>query len=465
LNNLDSIYGTILLFVITGSIIIFELRRKKELIIDALTIFNFYFILLYTLAPLYFLLIDTEHINHWFISGFNLLRISFYVLLSYISFIVGWQMMRSKEPMVKPRRLKNTNAFVNICLLGAIIYGMSFFLFIQSFGGLKDALMLGVQLRYGLANVELGMTAMAMRFLPIGILLLLVCYITIFLEHEQLNRTLWFMIMAFVAISFVLSSLIYAGRGNIIYALLYIYISHAIYCKKINKFGVVLFIVIFPLIIFYGKQSLYSFSVGLESSVTDAISAFHYLHDIRLTHTNTTILTSIFHEAFHGIHSIEVSATEAGKSVPHTFFSDYFWCLLRIIPQKVVMTFTAPPPTISTINTYLLTNNFIASSPPGIIASFIYAAGIPGVMFGMMIYGSIGSIIERTIYEWYCSSKVALAFYVTFSFIYGGYVINGDPNGLIYSIIPFILVYLFLWPFLHRYDEDMTIKNTNTLNT
>ncbi len=132
--------------------------RKKDLIVDTLSIFNLYFIVFYILPPIYFLLINTEHINHWLISGFNLTRISFYVLFAYISFIFGWKMFRTKATIIKPRRLRNPKSLINICFISAILYGIAFFLFVQAYGGLKEALIFGVQIRYGLEDRELGIT-------------------------------------------------------------------------------------------------------------------------------------------------------------------------------------------------------------------------------------------------------------------------------------------------------------------
>ncbi len=75
----------------------------------------------------------------------------------------------------------------------------------------------------------------------------------------------------------------------------------------------------------------------------------------------------------------------------------------------------------------------------------------------MLIYGAIGAMIERTLYEWQRSSKVFMAFYIVLSFIYVGYAVNGDPHGLIYIILLFMFVFMFLWPFLTKYNTPQKL--------
>ena len=105
------------------------------------------------------------------------------------------------------------------------------------------------------------------------------------------------------------------------------------------------------------------------------------------------------------------------------------------------------PPTISTINTEILSGKSIASSPPGLLGSFVYSMGGAGLFCGMFLYGLGGKLLQNTLISWYRTFPGSVVYFYFLSVSLGGYVINGDPKVYIFSnfalILSIVLIFFY----------------------
>lgn len=444
-----TLFGYILIAVL---VTVVEVLRKKDTIIDALTMFHLYFLISYAISPIYLISFGSKLLSNYIIYDIGHMSTPYYILFSYLSFLLGWHLLKTKRVLIRPRRLKDPKILLYLCLLGSGIFILALILFISAFGGLQEALIMGALSRYGCVSIELGPTAFAKNILPVGSLVFFICYYKLFLERIRRKRRNWIILLIIITIPLVISFIVISSRGYMIGILMSIIIMHIIYYRRIPKRFLAVALMLGIIIVLFGKQMFFAIPAFVTDGVYGFQSAFYDLQSRRMG--DAPIGEALFRDSVHAIVSLECALSSAGSELPYTYFNDFIWALVRIVPQKITLMFITHPPAISTINTGLLTSIDVASIPPGLLGHFAYAGGFLGMLIGMSFYGASGALLQKTLLAWFRKSKIVIVYYVPFCIIYGSFVSNGDPNVYIYDAMWPPLSLLIIWPFLVNYPRS-----------
>jgi hypothetical protein len=238
-------------------------------------------------------------------------------------------------PIISPRRLKNPQVLKVFCWAGAIFFVSILILFSLSFGGIGSALILGAQLRSGLVDIDLGPTAFLKNGLPLGVLVIQICFYKLFLEKHRDNRWSWVMILLIVLLGEIVVMLVLAGRGYMVNLLVSVYLMQMFYFNKINLRVTTIITVFIIIFVIYGKQLFAAIPFLFSHSATDYWYVFDSLGERRFA--NLLFFDSIFKETAPSFLALETALDLAGTVVPYTYFRDFAWCFIRIVPQKLFL--------------------------------------------------------------------------------------------------------------------------------
>ena len=349
-------------------------------------------------------------------------------------------------------------------LLFSLLISMSILTLIYFFGlgGIQKALSTGALMRYSFVETQIGNFSYLARVIA---MVPLICgfYFYFLIESPKFKKLNNIKILFIISIIIsLLRILVGASRGAFLNLFL---MQLLIYFKVRNTINVRATVVISLLIVIfvmYGKQVFFATATAISGG--DFFEAFSYLNYTRGTSDKTGV-ELILREYQHVIHSLNAAFTNAGINISYTFFNDWYWSVLRVIPQKITKIFLDRPDTISFINTGILINRLETSIPPGIVASFYYSLGNIGVILGMFLFGYYGRKINNKLLA---LAKVDAIYYVPFTFLaftYGGFIINGDPNIYIYHIIWPIFFYFLIRRIQRKYSFSSIIIHTRNRTT
>ncbi|MBA7589874.1 hypothetical protein ES708_31967 [subsurface metagenome] len=196
----------------------------------------------------------------------------------------------------------------------------------------------------------------------------------------------------------------------------------------------------------YGKQFFSAFPYLLTGDLSDFSAVFSSVSATRLQ-TYNLFYNTIIKEGVHCVVSLEQAWLRAGQDLPYLFFRDYVYVWAHLIPSRLIGWMFELPPTISTINTEILTGKAMASVPPGLLGSFVYSMGGAGLFLGMFLYGFCGKLLQNTLILWYRRFPGSLVYVYLLSMVFGGYVINGDPKECVFSsfalILSIVLIFVY----------------------
>lgn len=435
---------TVTIYIILAiTILATELNRRRQTSYDALLLVNILFLLNYVLTPLYVLTIDRSILDKYTVENIDSEITAIVVFLSYLVFYTGWLFARRNVIPLKATDMDFTRLAIKFSWLGTIIFLLAVFIYFQSFGGLKQALVMGALKRFGYEEIELGFGAFAKNILPIGKIVFYYSFIRAFLVLDKPKTRQWHILFYLLLATQLVVSLVLAGRGSFLLLVVPLFFIYSMQTRSfaLKKLGImVVFVVIFGI---FGKQLFFSASSLISSGTIDAAESFSALNDSR--NKDATPLSPIIKETVHNIVALEAALTHAGDSVEYTYFKDFFWAVLRIIPQRVYLSVITPPPSTSTANTLLISGLDGSSIPPGLLGQFVYSAGLFGLSLGMFLYGYLGSLLNNTILNQVHTGGCAMVYYVLFSLLYAQFVGNGDPSVFIYDIIMPVLSLAVMW--------------------
>lgn len=424
-------------------ILAIELTRRRRTSYDVLLLFNLIFLLNYVLTPLYVLTIDGSILDKYTIASIDSEATACAVFGAYSVFYAGWLSARRTVFPFKITDIDFTRLAVKFSWFGAIIFLLAVFLYFQSFGGFKQALIMGALKRFGYEEIELGFGSFAKNILPVGRIVFYYSFIRAFIVREKTNNRQWFILFFLLLAAEMLDALVLAGRGQFLFLFIPLFFIYSIHNKSfaLKKLGIMLvFVALFGT---YGKQLFFSASSLISSGATNAVESFLEINESRTK--DITPLSPIIKETVHGIVALEAALTHAGDSVEYTYFRDFFWAVLRVIPQRIYLSVMTPPASTSTANTLLISGLDGSSIPPGLLGQFVYSAGIFGLLFGMFMYGLLGSLLNNTILKLVPSGECAMVYYVLFCLLYAQFIGNGDPSVFIYDIIMPVLSLIVMW--------------------
>lgn len=441
-----------ILYVILGLlIIILEVFRHRIRILDAIFFANVNYFMFFVITPLSLIIFPEWQSKVGLFRYENVdldrLDLSIICLISYLGLWFGWFLGSINKP--KPYNFflskKSERKLVTFGFISGII---GYLFYVISFGGIYNSIIYGSAIRYGrldAAYIGVGAGEVFRHFI-FSLNLVLLYNISKILFKEKISGVsraqLW--ISGLLYLLYLLSA---SSRGAFVGLILSIFtiwtykMYGKIYLSKIiSQYWRLVFILpLIILFILYGKQFFWSLPSLLSSGLTPFLNDFLTIQEIRLGDDTNIFRDSILKEASHGLVSLSVSL----ETSQYLWFRDYWLLPLHIVPANLIGISVDLPATVSTINTYLIQGIEVSSSPPGILAMFVYNAGILGLIF-MVLYGYLGRIIQRR-FESLKRTASSSVLYFYFAYLYGGFIGNGDIKVYVYSAFPIFLLIIILY--------------------
>ncbi len=431
-------------FLLGFSIFYYEINRKKYFYIDPITMFNFFYFLVYVIAPVGLLVIGKHLILYdmtygKFYFGKNMTT-PYLVLFGYFAFIAGYESMM--------RYLLNTKATFNLdikysekrmvytILIGNFILIFFIYIYASEFGGLLKAIELAQAYRSG--AIPWHKYDFVLRFLSINTILLYYTFYKVFLQKNCDYKNSYRVFFIISLSMMIVLTLLYDSRGYFIFQISGLYALMVIYHKNYYlKYMIptVLFALIF---IMYGRILFQSMEYFIKDGFNAFIAAFSQRVE-QQAQGNTSIISYFTH----AIVSLDASLVHAGYDFNLRYFRDISDAFVNIIPNQL-LDIKQTDMRLMDVNTLILQGRAINIILPGILGYFVYAFQVPGIFIGMFINGAIGAILYKLFLRLFDIYKGSIVFFYILSLAYGYFAFRGVPDQVLNENFGLLVVVFIL---------------------
>lgn len=433
----------LLLYFLLGLIIVgFELSRKRYFIIDHITLFNFFFLLVYSFTPIVLLLQGSHLINDDMPYGYEYfghnIFTSITVLSAYLFFLAGYNIVlnQSQRYTVVFKTKFEIDYVVKVLPCLYLILFFFFTVYVGEFGGVMEAIEQAEAYRSGaLAFHKFGFLE---RFFPLNTILLYYLYFKVILQKEQKHRVAFITLLLVSIIFSLLIMAVYSSRGFIIFELAGLYIITAMYHKNYFLKYLIPSLIMAFIVIKFGRPLFNSISDFVLYGFDAFWSAFSARLDL-IAQDGHSIISNFTHP----IVSLEVSLARSGVDVELRYFKDIFYAFFSLLPNELLG--IKDPQKLMELNTLLLQGQELEQILPGILGFFSYSLSTVGVFIGAFVYGMIGAFIYKLFVNFYHQYRASLVFIYLLTLPYGYFVFRGSPGNLVQEkfILMFVLFVIF----------------------
>jgi len=431
----------LLLYFFLGLLIIsFELGRKRYFIIDHITLFNFFFFLVYSFTPIALILEGTHLINDdmpygsEYFGNFEFTPII--VFGAYLFFLGGYifTINQNAKYSIDFKTKFEIDLVVKVLPFLYLILFTFFYIYVSEFGGLMEAIEQAEAYRSG--AITYHKFGFLQRFFSLNTILFYYLYFKVILQKEQKYR--WIFITLFI-VSIILSIMImavYSSRGFIIFELTGLYIITAMYYKNYFLKYLIPSLTVAFLIIKFGRPFMGSISDLVLYGFDAFWSGFTSRLDV-IEQESQSIVSNFTHP----IVSLEVSLQRSGVDVDLRYFMDIFYAFFSLLPNELLG--IKDPQKLMELNSLLLQGQEVEEILPGVLGFFSYSLSIVGVLLGSFVYGVVGGILYKLFITFYKQYKSSLIYIYIISLSYGYFVFRGSPGNLLQEKF-ILLVVLFV---------------------
>ena len=325
---------------------------------------------------------------------------------------------------------------------------LSLFVYIQSFGGLLQALISGAKLRYTDSGTQsIGAWGFLLYFVALSKIVSCVSFYRLLSGTDQKTK---YKIMFFLGIAATLVfAIVNASRGAIVITLLmfiytyFFFQSHKKGAKFAQKVLISTLVLLPILLIFivYGKVLIKHTANFIDSGSFEF--SFSTYEDKRNAAGSRFI--SEFSHPYESIDYLLENETEPN------YFKHFLTAPLNVIPSKIFN--TKKQPRITEVNTKNISGSEEGGRPPGLIASFWYGGGIYMIFFMLFMYGFILATLQKHGQKM-IRSNVLFSPYVAFIyFMIPWQSTNGDPSIILKSNIYLILFIILFYSWVIFYKK------------
>ncbi|KZZ48362.1 hypothetical protein A3758_13875 [Oleiphilus sp. HI0118] len=323
---------------------------------------------------------------------------------------------------------------------------LSTFIYVSALGGLSQAIINGVKVRYGGEAKEVGSLAFFLYFIALAKLAGGVTFYRLLQGGDRWSYLLLFAVSTFIVAIF---ALINASRGSVVMyviLLVFLYINKLWNSDKTSRKNIikltVLALTLLPLIfvaVVYGKKIIGSASSSFESGQYEF--RFSDYEDRK-----SAALTRFYDEGSHVSRSLEYVIS---NSVDFTYFKHFADAFLALIPYR--LTGIQKPPKISERNSYNIDLDRTGSRPPGALASLWYGGGFLGLVISCVLSGFVIAQVQKMAEKLIAYNKVVIPYFVYLYFVITFFAFNGDPQivlkGHFYLFVFFVFWYLSIFKY------------------
>lgn len=431
------IYTLVISIVIIPFVTFFEFFRKKEKVIDFLTLINFIFILAYGIAPmfLYFFeeyttwdTIRRTDINEsvFFLGGLTALLFYVVTVLTYYLSAKLRFIHRVKSRSTDIYKQINNKQFAIVALILYFVGGLSLVVYMRIVGGFSEFLRVGVILRDHGDFIQHPL--MFLKNLTPLLCVATYMFYAFIRDSGGVNKMINIVFFITSLIGGGLSIFHSSGRMQVFIYLITIPLAIIVHKNKIKLRTVVVSISLFLFLIIFGNQLLnlntqQSFSIDRSNMEI----AGQVIQEFSFPYTNIGNVIKIFpnQENFRlGVMDVLSAAVQP-------------------IPSRIIDFDFMHRDTASDFNTSLY--NKITGEIPVDIVTFGYMSfGLAGVVILAVLFGVFAKLIESLFF--YTESMIASIFYISWMVLIGFRIMYGDPEHFVYSSFRYLvamgLIYL-----------------------
>ncbi|ABW29805.1 hypothetical protein [Acaryochloris marina] len=419
-------------------IVIFELIRDKQTLIDFLSFFNVLFCLAFPLPGIFLLLSEHSNLNTSILKGttinLNSFQVPLLIFLTYFFVAIGFHLDSATNSANRIYiKEKNSGHFVfTYALILLLISFSSIVVYSVQNGGLINAISNASLLRSTV--IETPQFSLVKRFFLLSFMGSFLISSILFNDKSK-GRSIQLLIIFIFSISIsLLSFFLIATRANVLRYLLTFYLVYSIRKGKHSLGVVIFFITLLAIISSYGKEifgSLIYLSDGIDA-VTDN---FQNSVDANIqSESDPSNVLDEFSAPFFSIFAATNSTYEL------RLLSDWFYGLASFLPDRIY----EAPPTVSYYNTNFLVNTDKYEIPSGFISSCLYSMSWPGLIIFSLSYGWIGRFIQQVTYNHSLEIHWMQYIYVYSALVWSDYTIYADPKILLQTHFWFFISCFFL---------------------
>ncbi len=423
---------TLLIFIaLLVYVVAWEFCRTKEYPFDVMSFINVTFAATYVMTPIIFITLPDIAGNYDFVrtNRVDPTTVLVLALVAHLSIQCGWLAARRRVNILWP---KGRNPFSDrrtrmLSCVGLGISGVAFFIYISAFGGLVPAVALGALRRYNpevREAMELGASATAIHFVDIANIIGLYAFYRVFLKKDSRHRRFYLVAFLGAFVLGVLGAVVVASRGALLMLVFSFYFVAAISEKRFYALRLTVLILLGLTFGLVGKAMYADMSAALLEDESDREYFSGGVETV-----GYRILARVAKEGAHGVISIGPGLAASGG---YTWMSQFVDWPLNLVPTKLIGGGFRKPVRIYETNSNLLGVPG-QGVPPGLIASFLYGAGVAGMVVGMFLYGFVGRVFQHSISKWLSTYPGSVALIVPLMLPYGLFVGSGDPSVFIKS--------------------------------
>ncbi len=431
------------IYLLLGLIImIYETTRKKSFLIDPITLFNFFFFLVYVIAPISLIVFgnrlildDMPYGKYYF--GKNIYT-PFIVLGGYLFFLSGYELfmkIKFKKTFVLDLKLNDKKILFMILFANALLY-LFLLIYVGEFGGLTQAIEQAQSYRSG--AIQWHKFDFVLRFFSINTILLYYTFYRYFLEKKSDFRE-YFLILFLIALLFtVIATALQSSRGFFIFQISGLYALVVIYNKNFYLKYLIPTIFFVILFILYGRILFQSTEYFFKEGWDSFVAAFS--QRVQVANQEGSSIVSNF---THAIISLEAALKHGGYDIPLRYLRDIKDAFTNILPNELLGIKEAKMQLMDQ-NTLLLQGRAVNIVLPGILGYFTYAAQVVGVFIGSFIYAAIGAMLNKLFITLYKNYKGSIIFFYILSLAYGYFAFRGVPGQVLNDQFGLLVVVFIL---------------------
>ncbi len=423
-------------------IVVYELTRKKPFFIDPVTLFNFFFFLVYVVAPsaliLYgnhLILDDMPYGKYYFAkNSFT----PFIVLAGYLFFVAGYEMIKNYKPrhsFYLDLKLDDKKILFLILFANIVLY-LFLAVYVWEFGGLLKAIEQAQSYRSGAMSWH--KFDFVLRFFSINTILLYYTFYKYFLEKKSIYKN-YFLILFFLALIFTLiAASLQSSRGFIIFQISGLYALTVIYNRNFYLTYLIATLFFVILFILYGRILFQSTEYFFKEGWDAFVAAFSQRVEIEQEQRS-----SIVANFTHAVVSLEAALKHSGYDIPLRYLRDIKDAFTNLLPNELLGIQEAKMQLMD-VNTLLLQGRAANIVLPGILGYFVYALQVVGLFIGMFVYGTIGAMLNKLFSTLFKSYKGSIVFLYILSLAYGYFAFRGVPGQVLNDQFGLIVVLFVL---------------------
>lgn len=444
------IYAIIISLLIIIGVPVFELIRKKERIIDYLSLINVIFFLAYGIVPIYIYLFPNEVIQWRTLLHNNTMDTKFFIgiliaLLFYIITAISYYVSGRVSFVYKTRgyseeifgKVSTSSNLFKPAILLFIIGGASLLVYMNVVGGFSEYLRVGRILRNDGSYIQ-----HSLMFLKNITPLICVSSFMFYSFIKSSRESTKFINMIFFLVSFIASLLVIfhsSGRMTVFIYLVTFPLANMLFQNRIKIRRLLLGSILFLILVIYGNSLLDVEAETIEMNRADAGIVNNIVREVGFPFVNIATMYDLFPSIF---------SFRGG-------FTDVTDALIGLVPSRIISLDTFNSESVSVFNTKFY------SAPGGVmpvdIISFGYMSfGLAGVVIVAFLFGFLAKWTENLFS--YHKSFVACMFYISLMIVFSFRLMYGDPVMILDATFRYIVAMIFILATLRIGKHTRTVE-------